>query len=285
MLKIKPHFLLLALLAPLSATAISNESATTGTAIATVSSESSYDFKDLNEQLVLGVLWVERSAEYKALCLQAYNIAKFRLDQELAIPHKKPLAVVVDIDETVLSNSPYQAWLIGKNQSFSSETWKGWIDSAEAIAMPGAVEFLNYAKSNGVNVFYITNRSVNKLDATLQNLQNQGFPYADEEHLMLKTDTDDKTARRTVVRETYEIVILMGDSLTDFINDFAGKTLAEQSILAEQNINQWGDRFIVLPNPEYGNWENAIYDYAQGLSAEQKDQMRKNALERWQPKK
>jgi len=278
MIKIKSHLLLLTLLVPLSAIAISNQTATAATSV-----ESSYDYKDLNEQQVMGLLWVERSAEYKALCLQAYNIAKFRLDEELAIPHTKPLAVVVDIDETVLSNSPYQAWLVGQNKSFSSDTWKGWIDSAEAEAMPGAVEFLNYAKSNGVHVFYITNRSLDKLTATLENLQNQGFPYADEEHLMLKTNTDDKTARRTFVRETHEIVILMGDSLTDFINDFAGKELPKQRILAEQNINQWGDRFIVLPNPEYGNWENALYHYKQGLDAEQKDNMRKDALKRWKP--
>ena len=48
------------------------------------------------------MFWHKNSAEYKALCLQAYNIAKKKLDLELSKKHEEKLAIVADLDETCL---------------------------------------------------------------------------------------------------------------------------------------------------------------------------------------
>ncbi len=157
---------------------------TSSTAIATEAEDISvYEF---NQQLLNATLWVEVSSEYKALCHQAFNVARYNLKQFVETSDGSPFAVVVDIDETVLSNARYEAWLINQGVFHSGKRQKLWADAALAPALPGAVDFLNEVKEMGGEVFYITNRKDNTRDGTLQNLKNQGFPFADEQHLLTK---------------------------------------------------------------------------------------------------
>ena len=76
--------------------------------------------QDLNEQLVMATLWMQTSAEFRAHCYQAFNLARMNLDAFLD-SHKsaKPVAVIVDADETVIDNSAYEAFLIGQNFGYS----------------------------------------------------------------------------------------------------------------------------------------------------------------------
>tara|TARA_R110001606_G_scaffold79143_1_gene182882 strand:+ start:2265 stop:3092 length:828 start_codon:yes stop_codon:yes gene_type:complete len=248
--------------------------------------ESDYSAKDLNEQLVMSTLWMQASAEYKALSYQAFNLAKMQFDQ-YASQHKgsKKIAVIVDADETVIDNSGYQAWLIGKDFGYSSKTWGEWMDAAQAKAMPGATEFLNYVASKGGEVFYITNRKASGLEGTRKNLKDLGFPNVDDAHLMLNTSTSNKEPRRQEVAQNYDIALLMGDNLNDFSIDFRTKGLAESDAAVEKNKALFGTTFIMLPNPAYGDWEGKVYDGNWGASAAEKDQMRKSKLNVWQPAK
>ena len=59
--------------------------------------------------------WQKNAAEYHALCIQAYNLAKMKVDQAIATKSEKPLAIIADIDETVLNNLPYNEMLIETN--------------------------------------------------------------------------------------------------------------------------------------------------------------------------
>src|ERR1700744_3033499 len=111
-----------------------------------------------NAGKVWALLYQQRAAEYKALCFQAYNTARLRLDMALARRGKKPLAVVTDIDETLLDNSPYDAQRAINNLNFDSKTWKLWTAKGIADTVPGAPAFFKYAASKGVAVYYITNR-------------------------------------------------------------------------------------------------------------------------------
>lgn len=243
-----------------------------------------YTTKDLNEQLVMATLWMQASAEFRALSYQAFNIAKMQLDAKLAAQQgEKKLAVIVDADETVIDNSAYEAYLVGNNFGYSSETWDKWMAAAEATAMPGATEFLNYAKDKGVEVFYVTNRKEVGREGTLKNLQALGFPYADEQHLLLRTDSSDKEPRRQQVAKDFDIALLMGDNLNDFHSDFYKKNMEERFAATDAHKAHWGNLFIVLPNPTYGDWEGEIYQGNWGASAAEKDQMRKAHLKRWQP--
>ena len=103
-----------------------------------------YTPKNLNEQTVMGILWYQRAAEVRALCYQAFNTAKliFDLDLEKGTSGKKR-AVVVDIDETVLDNSPYNGGFVDKDIGYPTG-FAEWVNAAKAEVLPGAVGFLNY---------------------------------------------------------------------------------------------------------------------------------------------
>jgi 5'-nucleotidase (lipoprotein e(P4) family) len=242
-----------------------------------------YDMVDLNEQLVMATLWMQTSAEYRALCYQTFNLAKFNLQAVLSYyKGPKKLAVIVDADETVIDNSAYEAFLIGKNFGYSSKTWNPWMAAAQAEAIPGALEFLNYAKDRGVEIFYVTNRKMVGYEGTEKNLTALGFPYVDQKHLLLRTDTSDKQPRREMVSSDYEVAFLMGDNLNDFESVFAKKSVADRFAAVDEIKAKWGTKFIVLPNPTYGEWEGAMYNYNWGSSPVEKDQMRKELLKRWE---
>lgn len=238
--------------------------------------------KDLNEQSVLALLWYQSSAEMRALSYQAFNLARLRFDQDLEREHDKKRAVVVDIDETVLDNSPWQAGLVGTEKSFP-EGWENWCRSAEAKALPGAVEFLEYIVSKGADVFYVSNRSVQVKSGTMANLKAAGFPQVEESHMLLKETDSDKEPRRQRIEETHQIVLLIGDNLGDFDAVFYKKGSTGRAGAVDQLKNRFGQKYIMLPNPMYGDWEGAVYRFRYDLSPAEKSQARKSALTPWSP--
>ncbi|MGS0465772.1 5'-nucleotidase, lipoprotein e(P4) family [Cobetia marina] len=169
----------------------------------------------LSDQAMLATLWIQRSAEFHGLSLQAFNVAHDRLNLALArrTAEDKPLAVVVDVDDTVLDTTSYGGWALREGRTYDSQSWADWVDDAVSTASPGAVDFLNYAHDSGVDVYYITNRKAVGKQATIDNLAALGFPQANAEHVMPRTDSSDKTARRASVTAEHDIVILMGDNL------------------------------------------------------------------------
>ncbi len=250
--------------------------------VTTARAEGEYTTKDLNEQLVMATLWMQASAEYRALCYQAFNLAKMNLDAFLAsYKGSKPVAVAVDADETVIDNSAYEAWLIGQNFGYSSKTWTPWMAAGQATAIPGAKEFLAYAASKKVEIFYITNRKMVGYEGTKKNLAALGFPNVDEKHLLLRTKSSDKQARRDIVDKDYAVAFAMGDNLNDFTSAFRKKSVADRFAETDKIKADWGVKFIMLPNPCYGEWEGAVYSGNWGASAAEKDKMRKAALTKW----
>jgi 5'-nucleotidase (lipoprotein e(P4) family) len=233
----------------------------------------------LNEYMVMGVLYEQKAAEFNALCYQAYNIAKLMLDNKLKDKTiKKKKCVIVDIDETVLDNSPFEAKCILEGTSYP-KYWKEWVDLGNAKPMPGAVKFLSYALSKGVETFYVTNRTLDGRDITLKNLKAFGFPNVDSLHLITKNDkVSSKEIRRKKIAEKYEIMLLIGDNLADFAAVYDNQTVDKRFAATDSLKNEFGKNFIVIPNPMYGDWENAIYNYNFKLSAQEKDSIRKKNL-------
>lgn len=217
-------------------------------------------------------IWQQRAAEYKALCFQAYNIARQRVDEGIKNPGSKPLAIVTDIDETLLDNSPYDAARALQNLDYSDATWKGWTDKAIADTVPGAPAFFKYAASKGITIFYITNRNENERASTLKNLQLYGLPNADDAHLQLKTTTSSKEARRLNVLKTHNILLLCGDNLPDFDMLYDNHPPEESRVATTQKLQQeFGSRYIVIPNPSYGDFEGALFHFNYKLTNAQKD--------------
>lgn len=232
----------------------------------------------LHDQYVTAVLWQQVSGEYRALCYQAFNWARMVFDQQLAGPKKtKPLAVIVDIDETVMDNSPYSARQIVDRLNYPAG-WEDWTLSATARAVPGAVEFLQYIASKNAEVFYVSNRNMREKSATIENLKSLGLPDADTLHVMVKTTQSGKEPRRQKVAESHEIVLLVGDNLNDFSDVFEKKSVEDRFKAVDKTKELFGQKFIVLPNPMYGDWEGALYNYNYKLTEKEKSDCRKQGL-------
>ena len=224
-----------------------------------------------------GVLWMQTSAEYVACATQTYQTASSILDEALADSswtacmeqqpgHEKlPPAVILDVDETVLDNTAFEARLIKQNAEFDPDIWWPWCREAKAPPVPGSLTFLREAKAKGVAIFYVTNRSHEIKEATLENLQRFNFPDSDDPtHLLTKNEQEgwgsDKATRRAHVANTHRVVMLFGDNF----NDFASRTRVPPEARvrsAERYHDMWGRKWFMLPNPDYGDWEGALWDF------------------------
>ena len=236
--------------------------------------------KNENDHLIMATLWYQRASECRALYYQAFNAARLSLDKQLTLnsDKTKPRAVVVDIDETVFDNSPFETNSIRTGKGFSSALWKEWTDMAKAQATPGSLEFLKYAKSRGVETFYISNRDTAATEKTLKNLQALGFPFADRDHLLLKSNTSNKTKRRNKVSLTHEILILAGDNIGDFDEILEDRSENYGFALVDSMKEEFGNRFIVLPNPMYGSWERQVLKSDRKLNNDEKEKLRVKRL-------
>ncbi|PEZ14655.1 5'-nucleotidase, lipoprotein e(P4) family [Bacillus thuringiensis] len=231
----------------------------------------------LTEQQVMADAWYQTAGEVKALYHQGYNIGKMQLDAALAKGTPKKTAIVLDLDETVIDNSPYQAMTVKEKKGFPYK-WEEWIQQADAKALPGAVSFLQYANEKGVSIYYISNRKQTQLDATLQNLQKLNIPQADKDHVLLQgKDEKGKETRRQQVATEHDIVLFFGDNLSDFTG-FDEKSIQDRNQTVEEIHEAFGEKFIVLPNPMYGDWESALYQYDFKKTDTEKDKLRKDAL-------
>ena len=220
-------------------------------------------------------LWTGTSVEHEGATLQTFRLARLMLDKALqdrgwtaAIEQQGrsfralPPAIVMDLDETILDNSPFEARrVIGGGRS-TDELWQAWVDEADAAALPGAVEFTRYARSRGVTVFYVTNRNADQKKATRANLERDGFPLEKADTLYCLNDRpewgSDKSTRRAEIAKRFRILLLFGDDLKDFMPG-AANDVDRRRELAEVHRESWGTKWIVLPNAIYGSWETALF--------------------------
>ena len=226
--------------------------------------------RDTHEGLQ-AVLWMQTSAEYQALCSAAYRQAAGSLAEALTDPQWSavpgagddrglPPAIILDLDETVLDNSPLQGQLVLDRTPYLPATWQAWVARAEAGLLPGAEEFFEVAGARGVEVYFVTNRTAAEEASTIANLQKLGIT-ATADHVLCSGEsgwTSDKTARRAEVARRHRVLLLVGDDLNDFVST-SGTTPAERMALARRFSTRWGRDWILLPNPVYGSWDRALY--------------------------
>jgi 5'-nucleotidase (lipoprotein e(P4) family) len=235
--------------------------------------------EDLSAQLEGAVLWYQNSAEMQASYLQAYAYGKMLIDKHLEnYNNELPAAVVLDLDETVLDNSPFEGMLIKNKETYGNDSWNDWVEMANAEILPGAKDFISYAKSKGVEVIYISNRLEKLLGPTLKNMQALDIPNADSAHVLLKKETSDKTERRALLTKSYNVLVYVGDNLTDFSELYANRGESMGKDLVLQNKEELLNHFVMLPNPMYGEWEKAIYKNDWSHSDSAKLSIRLNAV-------
>ena len=238
----------------------------------------------LAEQGMLAYNWMQQSGEYRALAYQAFNAAKAAFDAAVPADGMKK-AVVVDLDETMIDNSAEGAIRLLEHKEFDPSFWTRWCEAEQALAIPGAVEFANYVNSHGGKMFYVSNRIVGpEYQPTINKLKALGFTGVDSTSVLLKDKVSQKTARfEQVEKAGYEIVVFIGDNLDDF--RFTGETYRKLNDVRRSVVDKYksdfGVKYIVLPNPLYGNWEGGLNaDYYKNDAAG-KLKIRRDNLKVW----
>ncbi|MFY2762673.1 5'-nucleotidase, lipoprotein e(P4) family [Arenimonas sp. MALMAid1274] len=229
------------------------------------------------------VAWVQTSVEFRLMAGQTYRSALYQLDRAIKTPDWDALlpeervnpatglkpAVIVDIDETVLDNSPYQARMVRDGTSYDETTWDAWVREEKAAPIPGALEFAQAAAARGVTIFYVSNRAAHLEEATLANLRAAGFPIAGPEQFLglgffvegCEQQGSEKACRRQHVGRTHRVLMQFGDQLGDMVNILANTPEGRQQAIAP-HLAWVGERWFVLPGPTYGSWEPALFNNA-----------------------
>ena len=235
------------------------------------------------ETETMGLLWMRTSAEYRALAYQGYNVAMNAVKMAVTDPshQRKPLAIVLDADETVVDNTKLMGEsIVNGNGRFDAPWWRQAVHQGKSQAMPGAVDFLNEVHKQGVEIFYVSNRyaPVN-LDVTIQNFKELGFPSVDKDHVLLFEKDSDKQPRFDAIAKKYYVIVYMGDNAGDFPIGTKGKTLAERNSIIDAHKEDFGTTFVVFPNPAYGSWVSTLAKGYQNLSPEEQKQVNNQYLQ------
>ena len=234
----------------------------------------------------LGLLWVKHSAEYQAISRQVYSSATKALPGFVAdtswsaMPTQKnagelPTAIILDVDETVVSNVDFQ---LKYERPFENHKLDTWTRSVDATPIRGVVDFVAAARAQGVTVFFITNRPCELIDgnddpcpqkkSTINDIEEVGIE-ADAEHVMLSEEQDwnrEKSGRRELIAKTHRVIMLLGDDLSDFVpctrtsprppcTDAA--TSQDRLDAVDEYTAYWGHGWYILPNPMHGSWTAA----------------------------
>jgi acid phosphatase len=253
------------------------------TTVAPVSTEVVLANDNLN-----AVVWTQTAIEHDLVFREIYRVAQEKLATAIADPHWDALAredrgdapsglkpaVILDVDETVLDNSPYQARLTRDGKEFDEFSWAQWCKEAAAKALPGALEFTRFAAAHGVAVFYLSNRAQDLNAATVANLRAMGFPVEGDNNFLglgsyvknCEQLGSEKGCRRKLVSQQYRVLMQFGDQIGDFV-DVLANTPAGRDAAVRPYLDWFGERWFVLPNPTYGSWEPALFnnDWSQTL--------------------
>ena len=219
---------------------------------------------NLENNLTMAMAWKQTTAEYRALYHQGFNLARLRV--ELALAQKQdgslPLAIISDVDETLLLANDYWGYLIEQGRDFFDDAiWDRWVAENRAVASPGALEFLEFCVANGVEIFYVTNRDQGEstVQLALDNLNAVNFPSVDRAHLRVLRETSNKEQVQQQIREDHEVVVLLGDNLNDFARRYYSTDLEQRLSLMEEDRERYGRDYILFPNPTDGHWIRAIF--------------------------
>jgi len=235
----------------------------------------------------LGLLWVKHSAEYTAITKQVYVSATAALPGFIedtswsAIPGQTdaadlPVAVILDVDETVVSNVDFQ---IAFERPFANWKLNKWASETVATPIPGVADFVGMARAAGVTVFFITNRPCEPIDGvddacpqkmtTIDGIAEIGI-VTDADHVLLSEEQGwnrEKSVRRNYIAQTHRVILLIGDDLGDFVPCARLKPHAPCTTSATADVRRdmvamhssmWGNGWYILPNPMHGSWTTVV---------------------------
>ncbi|MCB1665596.1 MAG: SEL1-like repeat protein [Pseudomonadales bacterium] len=267
--KLKYLPLLLCLSMPLAAQEVDAENPATG-----------------GDALLYALAWKQTAAEFQALYYQGFNIARMQVEDALARRQAgdKPLAVVTDVDDTVLHALAYWGHLVRRHMDFFDDAiWDRWVEANQFTPTPGAVEFLQFCRDNNVEVFYVTSRDQGEQTQALalNNLRSAGFPYVDEAHVTVLRDSSNKEPRQDELMAQYQVVTFLGDNLNDFRRKYYLRGDIDGRIAAmEQDRDMFGRQYVLFPNPTDGHWLAAIFGESEPPASEENREILREAASR-----
>ena len=239
----------------------------------------------LKNPLLWAMAYKQTAAEFYALCHQAYNLARMRID--IAVAERKsgdrPLAVITDMDNTILHAMSYWGYLINEGRDFFDDAiWDEWLPNNLITSVPGSNDFFNYCNGKGVDVFYVTNRNQGErtFEYALAHLRHLDFPIDAEDKLFVFRDSSDKSPARQKIEETHEVALMLGDNLNDYRRDYYVNDIDERRALMERDRDDWGTKFILIPNPTDGHWVRAIFGDSEPPPTDENRRILKDAATR-----
>ena len=244
------------------------------------------DAAEPRDALLYALAWKQTAAEYQALYYQGFNIARMQVQAALENrqPGDKPLAVVTDVDDTVLHSLTYWGHLVQRNMDFFDDAiWDRWVASNRVTATPGALEFLEFCAANDVAVFYVTSRDQgeNTFALALENLNAVGFPFVDQEHVTVLRDSSNKEPRQDALMAQYNVVTFLGDNLNDFRRKYYIRSDIDARISAmAQDKDKFGREYVIFPNPTDGQWLAAIFGESEPAASAANREILKEAASR-----
>ena len=241
-----------------------------------------FDLQDLHEETVIAANWQQLSGEYDAYLYQTFNSAHSQLEEALKkVPKGKKPAIVTDIDDTLIDGTLYFTSLVGTNDIRSVQRSRYWWNHQTVEALPGAVEFFQYAHKQDIAIFYISGRFNDVKSVTYDNLSKQGFPVSSKEHILLQsadnTTRSKEIQRQSIENKGYHIIMLMGDQLDD-LAEVTPKLTQGKKDWVHRNQNLFGEKWFIFPNTVYGSWESAIAPDYKSMLPIQKHQARIDSL-------
>ena len=225
-----------------------------------------------SHEMLNAALWQQTSAEYEAAARQAYRLARVNLDLALEDPEwsavptpaanfaQLPPAVMLDLDETVFDNARYEARIILEYGKYTSQTFRQWCEEGAASAVPGATEFLRDAARRSVAIIYFSARSEKLRACTLRNLERLGLAIGDDTNTLLLRSSGGKAGHRREIATRYRVLLVLGDNLDDFVEG-SHAPADERRRKAQRYADNWGSKWIILPNAMYGHWEATFFDF------------------------
>ncbi len=221
------------------------------------------------------IYWIQTSNEYQNVTKSLYYLAQIQLDEILKNKEKSafleqkdnfknlPPAVIMDIDDTILNTTNFAVYMnLNPNKGYSTKDWNKYVKQEISFAILGSVEFINYALSKGVTVFFVSNRTHDGFNATLNNLKKVGINVPNmKDRIMLvrgkKNWDSNKYNRYKEIAKKYYISMIIGDNMTDFLAPFAEDiTYKEYKKLNKIYASYIGKYWIQIPATTYGSWQN-----------------------------
>ena len=214
--------------------------------------------------LAYSVAWKQTAAEHAALYYQGFNIARMQVEAALSkrSDFGKPLAIISDVDETLLLSNSYWGYMVASgNDFFNDVEWDDWVEEDLFTPSPGSIEFAEFCRLNDVDIFFVTNRNQGEstFDLARRNLETAGFGSVESDHLIVLRESSNKEIIQQQIMQDYEVVVLLGDNLNDFSRDYYVTDVGERRLLASENRRNFGAKNIIFPNPTDGHWVRAIF--------------------------